>query len=126
MTPASFSSFSSSVSGRFLPPNIDEVLNKSEDRDVDLGLCAMGAVDTVVSDLDLLAAPKKVLSVDLLLAGFEVEVVEIDDDDDVNISGSTGFGVVAIDAFPEDKELYVPDFDDAAAVAFAMMSAIIS
>lgn len=54
----------------------------------------------------------------------EVEIVEVDDDD--TMSGSAAFGVVAIDALPEDKELYVPDLDEAAAVAFAIMSAIIS
>jgi hypothetical protein len=45
---------------------MDDVLNKSEDRDVDLGLSTAGELDTVVSDLDLLAVPKKLLSVDLL------------------------------------------------------------
>ena len=56
-----------------------------------------------------------------------VELVVVDEDD-VVIIGSDGMreGVVAIDAFPEDKELYVPDFDEAAAVALAIMSAIIS
>jgi hypothetical protein len=66
VTPASFNSRSSSDSSRFFPPKMDDVLNKSEDRDVDLGLSTAGELDTVVSDLDLLAVPKKLLSVDLL------------------------------------------------------------
>lgn len=66
VTPASLSSRSSSVSDRFLPPNMDEELNRSEDRDIDLGLSTAGDVDIVVSDLDLLAVPKKLFSVDLL------------------------------------------------------------
>jgi hypothetical protein len=50
-------------------------------------------------------------------------MVEVDDD---AIMSGSALDVVAIDALPEDKELYVPDLDDAAAVAFAIISAIIS
>jgi hypothetical protein len=41
-------------------------------------------------------------------------------------AGADGGGVEAIEAFPDDMELYVPDLLAAAAVALAMMSAMMS
>lgn len=109
---------------------MDGLLNKSDDLDVGLVLASGGAVEvvTVDSDMDLLVVPpKKLLSVDLRLEGVPVGVKAVDVDVVVVIMGSeVALGVVAIDALPEDNELYVPDLDEAAAVALAIISAIIS
>jgi hypothetical protein len=128
VTPASLSSLSSSVSGFFFAPNNEPVLNNKDDLEVGLGFSAdiILALLIVVSDFDLLAgALKNVFNPDFLGAVVAVEVV-VEEDEIVIIGSDAVVGVVAIEAFPEDKELYVPDFDEAAAVALAIISAIIS
>lgn len=136
VTPASLSSRSSSVPviSFFLEPNSVPVPNSSdvlEEVEVAFGLSeqdvAVGAVVVVmvVSDLDRFPL-KKVFNPDFLGVATSVAIVEEDEVDIVVMESETAVGVVAIEAFPEDKELYVPDFDEAAAVALAMISAIIS
>lgn len=137
VTPASFSSFSSSVSVFFFEPNNEPVPNSRDDLEVGLGFSGVMILFVllilVVSDFDLLVeAPKKLFKPDFLGAATAAVVVVVElvvvVEDEVVIIGSDGTreGVVAIEAFPEDKELYVPDFDEAAAVALAIISAIIS
>lgn len=135
VTPASLSSFSSSVSGFFFEPNKEPVPNSRDDLEVGLGFSGVMILFVelllllmVVSDFDLLAeAPKKLFKPDFLgVAMVAVVVVEVEDEVVIIGSDGTREGVVAIEAFPEDKELYVPDFDEAAAVALAIISAIIS
>lgn len=111
VTPASLSSFSSSVSCLFFEPNNEPVPNSSDDLEVDLGFS--GAIILfvlmVVSDFDLLVeAPKKLFNPDFLGVAIVVVVeLVVVDEYEVVITGSDGTreGVVAIDAFPEDKEL---------------------
>lgn len=114
-TPASLNSFSSSVSTFFLPNS--ELLNKVEDRE--LGLVRFS--ETVDSDLD--PPPNKLFNVDRLFGVDGTVPVEVDEERVVKLGSEA---ILVMDALPEDKELYVPGLDDAAAVALAIISAMIS
>lgn len=114
-TPASLNSFSSSVSTFFLPNS--ELLNKVEDRE--LGLVRFS--ETVDSDLD--PPPNKLFNVDRLFGVDGAVPVEVDEERVVKLGSEA---ILVMDALPEDKELYVPGLDDAAAVALAIISAMIS